>query len=168
VTLAGFLSLNDAAARFGTAAAVAAGSTASDSESDDTWASQLSDNTESNNNSSSWQPSEELLQFLDAGFPPIYIGFGSMVVQDPQQLLQMVLQAAAALPAGQRVNLCTGWSGAADATAAAASMAGDAGSSSSSTRVLCITEAPHEWLFPRYGHCALLIPRPFCQCHPAV
>ncbi|KAF6260083.1 hypothetical protein COO60DRAFT_931819 [Scenedesmus sp. NREL 46B-D3] len=122
VTLAGFLSLNDAAA------------------------------------SSSWQPPEELLQFLGAGAPPIYVGFGSMVVQDPQQLVCMVRQAAAALPAGQRVILCTGWSGtaaaaAADAASGAAAAAADAAAASNGSagdvRVLCIAEAPHEWLFPK-------------------
>jgi UDP:flavonoid glycosyltransferase YjiC (YdhE family) len=167
--LAGFLSLDDAVARFGTTAAPGGSSTAANdsvnssssngSDSDGkSWASLLSDpksNSSSISSSSDWQPSEELLQFLDAGSPPIYIGFGSMVVQDPQQLVQLVLQAAAALPAGQRVILCTGWSGAAGtaATAAAANIgtadAGGDGSSSSSSRVLCISEAPHEWLFPR-------------------
>jgi hypothetical protein len=156
VTLAGFLSLNDAVTRFRSTAAgnsnTAAddsGSSSSSSGSDsdgDSWASQLSDEKPNSSSSSDWQPSEELLQFLDVGSAPIYIGFGSMVVADPQQLLQLVLQAAAALPAGQRVILCTGWSGAAGT---AADAAGGSSSSSSSSRVLCISEAPHEWLFPR-------------------
>uniref|UniRef100_A0A383WES6 Erythromycin biosynthesis protein CIII-like C-terminal domain-containing protein n=2 Tax=Tetradesmus obliquus TaxID=3088 RepID=A0A383WES6_TETOB len=184
VTLAGFLSLSDAAARFGAAAAASAAagsessntcgdsdasSSSSDSEAE-SWTSQPSDqkpddsSSSSSSSSSSWQPPEELLQFLDAGSPPIYIGFGSMVVQDPQQLLQMVHQAAAALPAAQRILLCTGWSGAAGTAAAAgaassnaadAAVAMDAdGGGSSSTRVLCIKEAPHEWLFPR---CSALV-----------
>ena len=33
-----------------------------------------------------WQPSSELQAFLDAGDPPVYIGFGSMAGRNPEQL----------------------------------------------------------------------------------
>src|SRR5690349_14764262 len=40
-----------------------------------------------------YQPSEDLLRFLQAGDPPIYIGFGSITGHDSERLLQVVLDA---------------------------------------------------------------------------
>ncbi|KAL1629206.1 hypothetical protein SLS56_005541 [Neofusicoccum ribis] len=42
---------------------------------------------------SSFTPPPELQAFLDAGPPPVYIGFGSIVVDDAQRLTDMVLEA---------------------------------------------------------------------------
>jgi Glycosyltransferase family 28 N-terminal domain len=42
---------------------------------------------------SSFQPEPALQEFLDAGPPPIYIGFGSIVVDDPEALTQMIFDA---------------------------------------------------------------------------
>ncbi len=40
-----------------------------------------------------YQPPEDLVRFLEAGDPPIYIGFGSITGHDPRRVLKIVLQA---------------------------------------------------------------------------
>lgn len=42
---------------------------------------------------SSYKPDDELQAFLDAGEPPVYIGFGSIVVDDPEGLTNMIFEA---------------------------------------------------------------------------
>jgi len=82
---------------------------------------------------SAWQPPADLLAFLAAGPPPIYIGFGSMTLVDPAVMAALVLSAVA--QAGCRAVLAAGWGGL-RATRLPAN-------------VLAIEEAPHDWLFPR-------------------
>ena len=43
-----------------------------------------------------YQPPEDLVRFLQAGAPPIYIGFGSITGHDPRRILQIVLDALTA------------------------------------------------------------------------
>lgn len=57
--------------------------------------------------SSGWRPSPALQAFLQAGEPPVYIGFGSMTGFDRNAVLGALLQALA----GRRVLLFPGWSG---------------------------------------------------------
>lgn len=80
-----------------------------------------------------WQPSPELLAFLDTGDPPVYIGFGSMAGQQPQELAAIVLQALA--KTGRRGLLLTGWGGLQAETIP--------------QNVFVLDVAPHSWLFPR-------------------
>ena len=80
-----------------------------------------------------WQPSSELQAFLDAGDPPVYIGFGSMAGRNPEQLAGLTLEALA--KSGQRGLLLTGWGG------LRTDLAQD--------NVFVIDSAPHSWLFPR-------------------
>ena len=80
-----------------------------------------------------WQPPAELVDFLDAGDPPVYVGFGSMAGRDPQRLTRVVAEALRL--AGVRGIVATGWGG-----LDAAGLPGN---------VLPITQAPHDWLFPR-------------------
>lgn len=40
-----------------------------------------------------YKPSEDLLRFLAAGDPPIYIGFGSITGHDSRRILKIVLEA---------------------------------------------------------------------------
>jgi len=40
-----------------------------------------------------WTPSPELAKFLDAGEPPVYIGFGSINVREPRQVLAIIVGA---------------------------------------------------------------------------
>ncbi|MEU8510083.1 glycosyltransferase [Kitasatospora sp. NPDC048722] len=79
-----------------------------------------------------WQPSERLLDFLAAGPPPVFVGFGSLVVPDPERLTATVLAAVRA--ARVRAVLQSGWS---ELTAA------------DTDDVLTIGDTPHDWLFPR-------------------
>ncbi|WP_327682636.1 glycosyltransferase [Kitasatospora sp. NBC_00458] len=79
-----------------------------------------------------WKPPQRLLDFLAAGPPPVYVGFGSLVVPDPDGLTRTILAALRA--ARVRAVLQSGWSGLAAAE---------------SEDVLTIGDAPHDWLFPR-------------------
>jgi len=56
---------------------------------------------------------EKLEAFLDAGEPPIYIGFGSMTDPDPAASTRLVLDAV--MRAGVRAVLSAGWAGLGDA-----------------------------------------------------
>jgi sterol 3beta-glucosyltransferase len=50
----------------------------------------------------------DLQSFLRAGPTPIYVGFGSIVIDDPKRLTDIILQAARAC--GTRVIISKGWS----------------------------------------------------------
>jgi UDP:flavonoid glycosyltransferase YjiC (YdhE family) len=80
-----------------------------------------------------WQPSSELQAFLDAGSPPVYIGFGSMAGRNPEWLAKLVLEALA--KSGQRGLLLTGWGG--------------LYTEKIPDNVFVLDAAPHRWLFPR-------------------
>ena len=56
-----------------------------------------------------WEPSKDLLDFLDAGKPPVFIGFGSMPVKNPRRITEIVLEALKR--SGQRGILHAGWGG---------------------------------------------------------
>src|SRR5947209_12144132 len=75
----------------------------------------------------------DLTAFLEAGQPPVYIGFGSMSSRDPEATTGLVLKALAR--AGQRGVLLTGWGGLSQ--------------SDLPDDVFKIESIPHEWLFPR-------------------
>lgn len=55
------------------------------------------------------QPSQALASFLETGPPPIYIGFGSIVVEDPKRLTDIIFRAVRQI--GQRALLSIGWGG---------------------------------------------------------
>ncbi|MCF1503698.1 glycosyltransferase [Afifella sp. H1R] len=80
-----------------------------------------------------WAPPEALAAFLAGGPPPVYVGFGSMSVRQPETLTRLSVEALAA--AGVRGILASGWGGL---------RADDL-----PENVLLIKEAPHHWLFPR-------------------
>ncbi|MBZ0301121.1 MAG: glycosyltransferase, partial [Anaerolineae bacterium] len=80
-----------------------------------------------------WQPSPELLRFLDAGPKPVYVGFGSMTNRDSEQLTDRVLQAIQT--SGQRAVLLSGWAGIGDRALP--------------DTIFRLDYAPHDWLFPR-------------------
>ncbi len=84
-----------------------------------------------------WQPPPELEAFLDAGEPPVYIGFGSMSGRNPENLAKLVFSALE--KSGQRGVLLTGWGG----------MRPEMAPGRSSERVFVLNSAPHNWLFPR-------------------
>ncbi|MBN1285910.1 MAG: glycosyltransferase family 1 protein [Anaerolineae bacterium] len=82
--------------------------------------------------SPSWQPPGDLVDFLEAGPPPVCVGFGSMTGRDPERVTEAVL--AALKRTGQRGLLLTGWGG-----IDASGLSGD---------VFKLDSAPHDWLFP--------------------
>jgi sterol 3beta-glucosyltransferase len=85
-----------------------------------------------------WTPPSELARFLEAGPPPVYVGFGSMPSKDADTLSRTVLQALDC--AGARGILATGWGG--------------LETQPDSDTVHTIGAAPHSWLFPR---CAAIV-----------
>jgi UDP:flavonoid glycosyltransferase YjiC (YdhE family) len=81
----------------------------------------------------SWRPPDALLDFLNSGPMPVYVGFGSMVGSQPEQTLATVLEATRL--AGVRAIFASGWGGMQHA--------------SLPDSVFPVESVPHEWLFPR-------------------
>jgi UDP:flavonoid glycosyltransferase YjiC (YdhE family) len=81
-----------------------------------------------------YEPPPALLDFLAAGEAPIYVGFGSVVVEDPAALRRIVFTALE--KAGARGIVSDGW----------AHLGGEA----PPPNVFLIGDAPHDWLF---AHC---------------
>lgn len=76
----------------------------------------------------------EVEAFLEAGPPPVYVGFGSMASEDPAEATRRVVEGVAA--AGRRVLLSKGWGG--------------LGETAESDRVKVVGgPMPHAKLFPR-------------------
>ncbi|MGX6603833.1 glycosyltransferase [Micromonosporaceae bacterium Da 78-11] len=110
-----------------------------------------------------WQPPPALTDFLAAGPPPVFIGFGSMAPGHGERLAALVLDAVRR--AGVRAILQAGWSGLSTGSAhddglstgsarndgLSTGSARNDGLSTGSARddVLSIGELPHDWLFPR-------------------
>ncbi len=80
-----------------------------------------------------WEPPGDLSAFLEAGSPPVFIGFGSMPLKDPQRTTGIMIEALQ--QSGQRGILHKGWGG--------------LGSQSVPESVFQIDYAPYHWLFPR-------------------
>lgn len=80
-----------------------------------------------------WQPPARLKDFLEAGPPPVYIGFGSMSNRAPQRMSQLVQEALA--QSGQRGILAAGWGGLDHAALP--------------DHIFALDHVPHAWLFPR-------------------
>lgn len=80
-----------------------------------------------------FESSAELQTFLDAGDPPVYIGFGSMAGTKPEEMTRKVI--AAVEQAGVRAILASGWGG--------------LSAENLPENILMIDKAPHDWLFPR-------------------
>src|SRR4051794_18891074 len=77
-----------------------------------------------------WRPPDLLVDFLQAGPPPVFVGFGSMTA-DHERLHDVV--AAAVGRVGVRAVVQSGW-------AALAPVGED---------ILLVGDVPHDWLFPR-------------------
>ncbi|GJN79361.1 hypothetical protein PLIIFM63780_002874 [Purpureocillium lilacinum] len=85
------------------------------------------------NLASSYTPDPELAAFLEAGPPPVYIGFGSIVVDDPNAMTRMIFDAIHL--AGVRALVSKGWGGLG---------ADDVGLPEG---VFMLGNVPHDWLF---------------------
>ncbi|KAI0881589.1 glycosyltransferase family 1 protein [Annulohypoxylon maeteangense] len=85
------------------------------------------------NLASSYTPDPELAAFLAAGPPPVYIGFGSIVVDDPNGLTRTIFDAVA--ETGVRALVSKGWGGL------------GADSVGIPDGVFMLGNVPHDWLF---------------------
>ncbi len=83
---------------------------------------------------SSYKPPKELKKFLKGGQPPVYIGFGSIVVDDPDKFTSLIFEAVA--KAGVRALVSKGWGGL-------------GGEKDTPDNVYMLENTPHDWLFPR-------------------
>ncbi|RSL45948.1 hypothetical protein CEP51_016007 [Fusarium floridanum] len=83
---------------------------------------------------SSFTPPPDLDAFLRAGPPPVYIGFGSIVVDDPGKLTKTIFEAVRL--AGVRALVSKGWGG----------IGGD---DQVPEGVFMLGNVPHDWLFSR-------------------
>ncbi|HBP28031.1 MAG: glycosyltransferase [Advenella sp.] len=83
-----------------------------------------------------WRPSYALASFLDAGEPPVYVGFGSMPGLDPQKTTEIIIEALAS--AGKRGLLASGGG----ALGAVENMP---------AHIYIVADAPHHKLFPHVG-----------------
>jgi len=81
--------------------------------------------------SSSYTPPDDLMAFLNAGPPPVYIGFGSIVVDKPNELTNMIFRAVKR--AGVRALVSKGWGG--------------LGAADVPEGVFLLGNVPHDWLF---------------------
>ncbi|KAJ8060680.1 hypothetical protein OCU04_010985 [Sclerotinia nivalis] len=79
----------------------------------------------------SYDPDPRILGFLEAGPKPIYIGFGSIVMENPQNMTAIIMNAVR--DCGIRAIVSKGWS--------------KLGQGIEDQNVLFIDDCPHEWLF---------------------
>ena len=84
--------------------------------------------------SQNYKPPDELQEFINAGPPPIYIGFGSIVVDDPDDLTEILFKAIKTT--GVRALVSKGWGG----------LGGD---DNTPENVYMLENTPHDWLFPK-------------------
>lgn len=80
-----------------------------------------------------WQPSNELAAFLQDGPAPVYIGFGSLIHNDMERILNVTLEALH--QTGKRGLLLTGWGG--------------MDNHDLPDTVFKTQAVPHDWLFPQ-------------------
>jgi UDP:flavonoid glycosyltransferase YjiC (YdhE family) len=87
------------------------------------------------NLASNYTPAPELAAFLEAGPPPVYIGFGSIVVDDPNAMTKMIFDAVKMT--GCRALISKGWGG--------------LGADQLGIPEGCfmLGNCPHDWLFKR-------------------
>lgn len=80
-----------------------------------------------------WTPPPALMEFLQAGSPPVYVGFGSMSNRKPEETTDLILQALAQTQ--QRAIIVSGWGGLHKADLP--------------DSVFMLDSIPFSWLFPR-------------------
>jgi sterol 3beta-glucosyltransferase len=82
---------------------------------------------------SRFEPPRLLQEFLAAGNPPVYVGFGSCPAPDPAALTATIFEGLAR--AGVRGLVARGWA--------------HLGADSTPAHVHLVDDLPHDWLFPR-------------------
>ncbi|KAI0181133.1 glycosyltransferase family 1 protein [Hypoxylon sp. FL1284] len=88
---------------------------------------------------SSFKPPDDLVEFLDSGEAPIYIGFGSIVVDDADRFTEMIFEAVR--QAGVRALVSKGWGG--------------LGHGNVPENIHLLDNTPHDWLFPKVRACVI-------------
>ncbi|KAK7394691.1 hypothetical protein VNO78_15226 [Psophocarpus tetragonolobus] len=83
---------------------------------------------------SNYEPPQSLVDWLKEGEEPIYVGFGSLPLQEPEKMTQIIIEALE--KTGQRGVINRGWGG-------LGSLAEEKKS------VYLLDNCPHDWLFPR-------------------
>ncbi|BFG37303.1 hypothetical protein CerSpe_235760 [Prunus speciosa] len=83
---------------------------------------------------SNYEPPDSLVEWLEAGEQPVYIGFGSLPLEEPEKMTNIILQALEIT--GQRGIINRGWGG-----------LGNLAEPSDS--VYLVDNCPHDWLFQR-------------------
>ncbi|KAL8161762.1 hypothetical protein V2J09_013251 [Rumex salicifolius] len=82
---------------------------------------------------SKYQPPDDFVQWIQKGPKPIYIGFGSMPLENPTETTRIILDALK--ETGQRGILDRGW--------------GDLASEDLPENIFLLKNCPHDWLFPQ-------------------
>ena len=80
-----------------------------------------------------WTPPKELIAFIDADSPPIYVGFGSMSNRNPAEVANLIVKALEL--SKQRGIILSGWGGLQKADLPKS--------------VFMVDSVPFSWLFPR-------------------
>ncbi|QRV87000.1 glycosyltransferase family 1 protein [Ceratobasidium sp. AG-Ba] len=83
-----------------------------------------------------YTPPKDLDDFLAAGEPPIYVGFGSIVLDNPEQITKSFLEAISLC--GVRALISPGWGGLDKAMI-----------ESAGPNIFALGNVPHDWLFER-------------------
>ncbi|CAN1132168.1 Sterol 3-beta-glucosyltransferase UGT80A2 [Linum perenne] len=83
---------------------------------------------------SCYVPPDDLVKWLEGGDPPVYVGFGSLPVQEPEKMTQMIVKALELT--GQRGIINKGWGG-----------LGNLAEPKDS--IYLLDNCPHDWLFLR-------------------
>ncbi|KAG4992639.1 hypothetical protein JHK87_026096 [Glycine soja] len=95
---------------------------------------------------SNYVPPKSLVDWLEEGEKPIYVGFGSLPLQEPEKITRIIIQALE--ETGQRGIINKGWGG--------------LGSLAEQNKsVYLLDNCPHDWLFPR---CTAVEPAKFFSC----
>lgn len=81
----------------------------------------------------SFTPPDDLANFLSSGPPPVYIGFGSIVLDDPNAMTKLIFDAVKMT--GQRALVSKGWGGF------------GADEIGIPDNVFMLGNVPHDWLF---------------------
>ncbi|KAF2182922.1 glycosyltransferase family 1 protein [Zopfia rhizophila CBS 207.26] len=79
-----------------------------------------------------YTPPEDLASFLRAGQVPVYVGFGSIVLEDARKMTEVIMQACKS--AQVRVIISRGWSKL-------------GGNDANTNDIFYLGDCPHEWLF---------------------
>ncbi|KAK8139333.1 Sterol 3-beta-glucosyltransferase [Apiospora sp. TS-2023a] len=88
---------------------------------------------------STFKPPQDLVEFLDGGDKPIYIGFGSIVVDDADKFTEMIFEGVK--KAGVRALVSKGWGG--------------LGGENTPDNIYMLENTPHDWLFPKVQACVI-------------